>query len=477
MAEHPNWRNTIYYFHGPDGLFPPWDLRRLEAGRTLNSDVPLQGEAAPPAAPASGWVGSSVSASSSETAVAAKAQMLPRKEPPGESQAATHFAVPLDAPQPQLPRGPAPNHPKPKMDVPRPPEPQATQPGVMPPPNNLQPPPVFMASAPKAQPTPLPPGVEVPLCDIHPSPPPLGVKPPPPPPGWRPLEHFGGPADPLPAEKLPAWCGEVQAEVRVTLGVKGDRGPQTAVAAHEPTDLVEVRKRKFEDRMKAGQKACGLRTQRGCGTRCDRGGLRCGNISKRWCCTRCDRTESVCPQTAVAAEWRCDSFCLEQIRCICEGGLGGHTAHHLCDYLCWKDSQCDGTMLFDPRSTSTFGGGLKSISWHIEDPELCGDRFEGCCSDCGEHGNFNDAALWCQIPNCEGIMIIKIDWMPKARNEALAKRRVQRDGEGQSLAQSVVCKKTRIATTDSPEGMPVVRVKTTRVSLLSGCGCAESESE
>ena len=71
-------------------------------------------------------------------------------------------------------------------------------------------------------------------------------------------------------------------------------------------------------------------------------------------------------------------------------------------------------MIFHPDSTSTFGGGLKSVSWKLGDPEL-ENRFEGRCSECGQHGKFNKIAQKCSGIKCYGIMVIETDDMPLAR--------------------------------------------------------------
>ena len=71
-------------------------------------------------------------------------------------------------------------------------------------------------------------------------------------------------------------------------------------------------------------------------------------------------------------------------------------------------------MIFDPNSTSTFGGGLNSVGWKLGDPEL-ENRFEGRCSECGQHGKFNRIAQKCSGIKCYGIMVIETDDMPLAR--------------------------------------------------------------
>ena len=138
------------------------------------------------------------------------------------------------------------------------------------------------------------------------------------------------------------------------------------------------------------------------------------NICKRFSCTRCDRIQIVDNHVDIDSMWMCGSKGKQQVKCLCGGTKVGHCPHDLYDDICWKPYICPGHMIFDAHSTSTFGGGLKSLSFQLGDPELQA-RFEGQCSECGLHGKFNEVAQRCQTQACIGIMVIQIDHMPLER--------------------------------------------------------------
>ena len=141
------------------------------------------------------------------------------------------------------------------------------------------------------------------------------------------------------------------------------------------------------------------------------------NICKRFSCTRCDRIQIVDNRVDIDSMWMCGSKGKQQVKCLCGGTKVGHCPHDLYDDICWKPCYCLGHMIFDAQSTSTFGGGLKSLSFQLEDPELQA-RFEGQCSECGLHGKFNEVAQRCQTQACIGIMVIQIDHMPLERTRS-----------------------------------------------------------